>query len=118
MTSQSEMGDRIVKAMKDKGGKGISFVELSNAVEGFDGDYGLEWGEEDSNIFLWMSMSKEAINAFQDLFKEGIIEVASTHPLVYIIDGRIPKHPIAKRINHKYKKPRWLPVAMALVGHP
>lgn len=92
----------------EKRGNGCSFVELSE-IDGFKGD--LWFGEGDKNIIYWFNISSEAIGAINDLRKEKRIELVSTSPLVYHIDGQVPTFPIAKQ-DRKYKKPRWQPCAI------
>lgn len=43
------------------------------------------------------------------------IKLAPCAPLSYVIDGAVPKMPIAKSLRH-YKTPRWCPVVMRPVG--
>jgi len=105
----TKMKDEILGIIKALGG-GVTFVELSNRIQGFKGD--LMWGVK-GNIFFWPSLSQEAIDALEELNSSGLIELAPTSALTYIIDGTYPDMPIAKQVR-EYKSPRWLPVAFNL----
>ncbi len=92
---------------------GASFAELAEKwPEHFRaGDKGLELtGERHSNIFMWFSVSTVGVDALALLEKQGM-EYNTTSLLVYMIDGSVPKVPIAKSERH-YKSLRWLPVSM------
>ena len=84
----------------------VSFVELSHEVAGFDGNMELTIGD---NIVLWWGVSAVAAKAIEDLRSSGAIHVHPTTAMVYLIDGTIPRLPIAKRAG-PYKSPHWLPV--------
>jgi hypothetical protein len=88
----------------------VSFVELEQIV-GFSGD--LAWGNDEYNIWSWFSMSEDACDALDNLLRDGYICLNPSEPLVYIIDGGIPRAPIAKSMR-KYRNPHWLPVTVSL----
>lgn len=84
----------------------VSFAELSNNIDGFDGDFTFSLME---NFILWDGMSEEAGLALDDLLKEKKIKIDEATALTYLMDGKSLKLPIAKQCR-KYKTPRWLPV--------
>lgn len=88
-------------------GNGVSFVELEDHISGFKGDF--EYGDFDQNLLYWSGISEEAISAIQDLVRDGRLTMKRTDFLVYLIDGKILKMPIAKSIR-AYKRLRWLPI--------
>lgn len=94
----------------------VSFAELRN-FEGFAGGMVMTAGV---NVILWQEMSAEAIEAVKSLVDEGkVIMIPPSSTLVYAIDGMVLDLPKAKFSGGKpkeYKKPRWLPMLLALPG--
>jgi hypothetical protein len=94
---------------------GLSFVNLKDAIGAdADGETEIDHGEFD-NIVFWTGMSLEFVAAFRELMTERVIELNSTPSLTYMIDGRMLRLPLAKRLRH-YKEPHWAPVT-ARVHH-
>lgn len=106
------MKTKILDYVREKGG-GVSMVELSRDIPGFNGNRAMFSGEG-TNIVVWNGISQEAIDALAELVQDNQIEVKATQPFVYLIDGGGLDLPLAKRTNHHYKKPHWLPVAISL----
>lgn len=104
------MKEQILNYITQIGGY-VTFAELSNHIEGFASDYA--WGNADTNIFFWFSFSNEAIDAILALWAERKIKLGPAQYLTYLIDGAIPKAPIAKQ-NRSYKTERWMPVVLNL----
>ena len=102
------MKESILKCIS-KGG--VSFVELSREVPGFNGD---NWIKNDKNMIYWSSVSDEAAQTLLDLEKENIIKKVPCAPMIYVMDGGWLELPIVKQ-DRKYKKPHWLPVTYSLV---
>lgn len=94
----------------------VSFAGFAR-LEGFGGDMAMHRSDNE-NVVLWSGMSREAVEAVKKILGEGEYEMRRTQMLVYAIDGRIPKLPIAHSLKRKYKKPHWLPVVFARVGSP
>lgn len=91
----------------------VSFVELSNNIEGFNGDLAICLGE---NIIIWSGMSQEACDALRQLTHvDKTIEYIPASPLVYLCDGGGLDLPLAKSAR-KYKKPHWLRVTLNVVA--
>lgn len=99
---------KAITSMLRTNGDGVSFANLST-IPGFSGQAGMEI--EDKNIFIWFSCSEEAIQAIRDLLNEKQIELHSTTHLTYIVDGCVPRYPVAKS-DRAYKTPRWQPMAL------
>lgn len=97
--------DAVREVMK-KGG--VSFAELAR-LEGFTGDLSIA-SSANENIVFWSGLSREAVDAINQIRKEGEYEMVPTPVMVYMIDGMMLDMPLVKR-NVKYKKPHWLPVA-------
>lgn len=98
------MKERIFNFISKLGG--VSFVELSENIDGFNGDYELHSLD---NLIAWADMSMEAIDSIRELCKEGRIIPTIANPLVYLVDGMALNYPIAKK-QIAYKKPHWIPV--------
>ncbi|MDD3293248.1 MAG: hypothetical protein A4E69_01047 [Syntrophus sp. PtaB.Bin138] len=94
----------VIKMLNDKG-DGLTFVNLSE-IPGFTGDASMEI--ENKNIHCWFHCSLDGINALKELLDEKRIEITSTSHLSYVIDGQIPRYPIARQ-NRFYNEPRWFP---------
>lgn len=91
-----------------KRGDGVSFAELSE-IPNFSGDLCLELLDQDRiNVCAWHKCSQGAIDLLSDMTREGIIEIRETDPLVYLLDGKRPQLPLAKK-RRQYKKLHWLP---------
>jgi hypothetical protein len=58
---------------------------------------------------LWQGVTEAAAAAIGELHRRQLIHPVPTPLLVYMVDGTIPRLPIAKQFRH-YKKPHWLPV--------
>jgi hypothetical protein len=104
--------DVILETLQSK--IGVSFVDLELAFEraglDFDGGQRISKGE---NLVLWSNWNEDATEAITRLFNEGQVELRTTNPLTYWIDGKVPSFPVAKSPNRKYRKPHWLPVTIA-----
>ena len=106
--------EALVQLVDEK--RGVSMVEIMNALraEGVsaDGEMVAYWPYEP--VVLWINMSQEAIDEVGELLKDPRIEVSTTTPMVYMIDGLVPQMPTANvksvERRHPYKSERWLPV--------
>lgn len=94
-----------------------TLVELEDNIQGFKGN-DASWCSSDPNIILWHALSNVGVQAISGLFRDRQI-VSEPCPLfIYIVDGRWPSLPIAKRRPKKgFKNPHWLPLALALPSH-
>jgi len=101
------MKDEILKYVEQYGS--VSFAELQKRIEGFTGKFVMTLGPPENNVCFWFGMSKEALDAIEELMKTGKLVMTLSEYLVYFIDGCIPHVPIVRR-KLKYKKERWLPV--------
>lgn len=104
------MKDQIIEVVRNLNGS-VSFVELSNQVEGFKGDYEMRLPEH--NVVLWSGMSEAAIQAISELRRTNRLIAVPASWLTYAVDGMMLKYPIAKS-KRKYKTPRWVPMAFSL----
>ena len=89
---------------------GVSFVELTREVPGFEGEYQIRSSQ---NWIYWSGLSKEACDILQELENDDIIIKQPTSPIIYVIDGGWVKYPVVKQ-NRTYKHPHWLPVTYSL----
>lgn len=94
---------------------GTSFAELINTVNGFEGDLALCFTGY-PNLVLWPSLSQAAVDALTVLLEERKIRISPSLARTYMIDGRMPMLPVAKRVMN-YKQPRWLPVTLYDSAH-
>ena len=108
----TKMEQDIIDFINLKNNIGITFAQLSKNIDGFNGDMYIS--DKDTNVILWVEISKEATQAIENLVKTNKILVDKTSPLCYYIDGMIPNIKLAKK-NKKYKKLHWLPVAIYLI---
>lgn len=97
----------IMERIEQLGGS-VSFAELAT-IDGFHGDFMI--GNEQYNVWWWFCVSAAAIDAISALAIEGKIKLKPCDPMVYLIDGRVPTYPVAKRVQ-RYKSPHWLPVVV------
>jgi hypothetical protein len=105
--SAENMKIKIITLVEQHRG-GVSFVELSQQVEGFSGDLALCCGE---NLVIWPGVSQEAFDALDELRKTRAIHYFPTSVLVYLADGMVPQMPQAKA-RRKYKTPHWAPAVI------
>jgi len=109
-----KMKNDIIEVMNDRGGgKHVSFAELTS-IDNFNGSFA--WGNPNYNIWFWADMSKKACDAMDYLIDNKIVKLEPANRTIYLFDGCMLTIPIAKRKNHKYKKPRWLPVTLNILN--
>jgi hypothetical protein len=104
------MKDQILQtAQKDW----VSFAELAR-IDGFTGapdangcTNWMQWpGYE--NLIIWPDVSREGLDAINELIAEKQIFLATGTKLSYFIDGCTLDMPLARSIR-EYKKPHWAP---------
>jgi len=91
----------------------VSFVELLKHLEdkGFDvrGELSILLNE---NLVIWIGMSREFVNIFQEL--KNKCPIVACNKLIYLMDGAsLPLktiNPNSIKNNYKYKGDRWFPV--------
>lgn len=92
----------------------VSFVELERVLkeQGVNPTGDFEFVLNDCpNTVLWVGMSEEFCRVVADLHATCLTVRTPTDLLVYMVDGSIPRLPIAKRPSRRgYRKPHWLPV--------
>ncbi len=91
---------------------GVSFVDLTNHVEGFYGDCQYQLAD---NFYIWLEISEDAIKALDELVSENKITPTFTTPLIYLHDGKMPNMPIAKKLG-AYKTPHFMPTVFSYVN--
>jgi hypothetical protein len=101
--------DRIYEFIKSRSIE-VSLIELQRNFPEFDGN--IEWEVPEKNIVYWFGMSEKFVIALNELVNDRKINVKPVDPNVYTLDGIVIWLPIAKRPNHSYKKPRWLPITL------
>jgi hypothetical protein len=94
-----------------------TIVELEDNVQGFKGD-DASWGKADSNLVMWDSLSFLGAQAISELGQARKLVLEPCDVLIYIMDGRWPTLPVAKRMpKGGFKSPHWVPLALALPIH-
>ena len=112
--TETALEDRVVAFITERGG-GVSFVELDREFpEGFDGQEHAMYLTGFDNILLWQPVSQAMAEALNSASNNGRIVMKATQPIVYAIDGKMLRLPLASKARH-YKTPRWLPVSFSPV---
>ena len=102
----NKLKERILEFVKER--RHVSFVEIQDKFG--RGDTAIEI---EGNVILWANLKEEVVSAIIELLNERKLYANPTSVLVYAVDGRILKLPIAKRIpKDGYKEPHWLPVVL------
>lgn len=101
-------------------GSGVSIVEIQRHLEGLALDCtGTISLESKANVVFWGGMSQEFADVLDALMSHPSVEMRTTTPLVYVIDGAVPRLPIAKRVPKSgYRDPHWLPITFRAKGEP
>ncbi|WP_347461074.1 hypothetical protein ABEF79_07115 [Acinetobacter sp. ANC 7454] len=97
-----------VKKMKGN----VSFVELQKQFPQIKGDF--DYAQPEYNLLFWWNVTEEFITAINELILENKIYFKLCEPLVYIGDGVIIDHPIAKEFK-RYESPRWYPMVFSVL---
>ncbi len=123
MDKAGEFDEKKPTSLKDsiieliRGDDSTSFGEINNHLGGggrLKGKSMMGVGPSNSNVYIWIEMSKEYFKAMSELINEGKVVAQPASPLIYLHDGGgMPRLPIAKRA-HPYKEPHWLPVTLRL----
>lgn len=99
--------------------KACTMVEIENHLSrqgiSYQGEYAINHPHYE-NISLWYQWNYETAQAFKELIKEGKIGFKGCDVLLYLIDGKCYRVPIAKKPMN-YKKERWLPVEVLDMKH-
>jgi hypothetical protein len=107
-----------ILALIDRLGGGVSFVELGQSIAGFAGERDCLLN---AHLIVWQGVSEAAITALNALQHSRQIVFLPCTALVYVIDGKTLRLPIAKRRDHPYQRPAWYPVTLStpaqLVAH-
>ena len=110
---ETRLEERIMEYIKRHAG--TTFAGLQRVFgEELDGEF--SYGLISQNIVFWTKMNKEFIDIMHRLIKEKKLEIfcSPSNFLCYVADGRALTLPIAKRVNHSYKKPHWIPLTFSV----
>ena len=95
----------------------VSFAEISRKFKPYletEGDHAI-CSNLDPNIILFYGLSEGLADAILKVLSGGQVEIAPCSWLIYMIDGRLPAMPLAKRPPKAgYKNPCWVPVVLRL----
>ena len=122
---------------KNRNGE-ISFIEIEGEINYRAGDNYLMLNsirKGYKNLILWVNFDLEIVKAIEELFAEDILEIRPSSAPVYcfrmyfcrrlrkerfdpnfLYDDDGLKFPVAKKVNHAYVRPRWLPTIISLKG--
>ena len=110
--TETALEDRVVAFITERGG-GVSFVELEREFpEEFDGQEHAMYLTGYDNILLWQPVSQAMAEALNSASNNGRIVMKATQPIVYAIDGKMLRIPLARKAR-QYRTPRWLPVTFS-----
>ena len=113
--TDTTLEDRVVAFITERGG-GVSFVELEREFPGeFEGHEHAMYLTDCDNVVLWEPVSLAMTGVLNSARENGRIVMKATQPIVYAIDGKMLRLPIASKARH-YKTPRWLPVSFSPAG--
>ena len=98
----------------------VTFAELERDLPSFT--YQTESDQKDDATYvwrnaefpswhLWLFKSAEAVQWFNDLSKNYVIEMKSTDALLYVMDGTTLNLPLVEEAKN-YEEDRWLPVTI------
>jgi hypothetical protein len=98
----------------------VTFAELQQKLAPYlptDGSQALTLTHE--NLIVWLGMSEAFCDLMQRLFREQRLFAHPSSYLSYMMDGRLPGLPLAKRPpKGGYRTPHWVPVCLRLVPLP
>lgn len=89
-----------------------TFAQLCRDIPNFAGDLALHCLDFD-NLFLWLSISKEAIDALAKLDRESKLIYKETAGEEYFVDGKTLSLPVTHVLKH-YATPHWRPLLISL----
>lgn len=107
-----------IRGCNSVGRRDVSFVDLSEHVEGFKGDCNYMVNEEKCpNVILWVGVSIDAVRALCELLRNKVLDLIPCDFFTYLLDGVSLRLPIAgvKRFRG-YKELHWLPVVFNLAA--
>jgi hypothetical protein len=92
----------------------VTYVEIERHLKGrnvpVEGDRAICLSD-DPNIILWAGMSEEFTEIMHAMMREKRIFPHPAAHLVYLIDGKTLRFPLAQRMpKGGYKKPHWAPI--------
>lgn len=104
------MKEQILNFVRER--RRVSFVELERLLgDRMSGDYDIVLGSENENIILWVGVSEQFAETFNDMVKTGAVRLKPTSLFVYLVDGKALTLPLVKG-RYRYKQPHWLPVVL------
>lgn len=105
--------NELIKYIKTNAG--TSFVEIEKIFEENKFDYkgnGAYTSSENNNIVYWYGWNKQAFNVVNELVNDGVIEMNTCEPIIYIVDGKGLSFPILKSEN--VETYHWLPIVFSI----
>ena len=104
------MDDLTTRILREINKGDATFANLED-LPGFGGGEAALMSQNCAGIMYWAGMSHEGCDGLLNLHSEGLWHMHHISPLAYVIDGRILKLPLAKKLR-PYKQPHWLPAVL------
>ncbi|MDS3872185.1 pathogenicity island protein [Staphylococcus hominis] len=111
--NQPRLKDKIFEYIKKH--DGTTFVEIERIFDEYSFDYkgeGAYTSGSNEKVIFWIGWNQAAFNLIADLKQDALIKMSVCSPLIYMIDGKSLKLPIAKSKN--IKTDHWLPVTFSI----
>ena len=111
------MKTMILNLLKEKS-EGITFIEIENMFDDNKIDYkgnSVVGPSRYKNIYYWINISDEFSDAIIELKEENKIKLSVCNVVVYLVDGKIIRFPLAKK-PIQYEDPHWLPIIIKMEG--
>lgn len=112
--TQDELANRVVEFVRVR--DWVTFIELEHefaSVTDVIGHTAIT-AREFPNIILWPRLSHSWATLLSQLIDEKRLFYHPSSLLIYMIDGGVPRMPLAKRLRH-YSKPHWFAVSLRTV---
>lgn len=109
------MKNIILKFIREKKGS-VSFIEIENLFKKHNFDYKgncVLRSPFNEHIVIWEGWSEKALELISELENEDLIFFTGGCIFAYMVDGKFPSLPIAKK-DYPYKTDHWLPTFINL----
>ncbi|WFE73338.1 hypothetical protein [Roseinatronobacter sp. S2] len=105
----AEAKKRLLELISERGGH-LSFAELNRLEPNSLGDLWFSLFDH-PNILMWDRLSQPYAQAISELLQSSLVHAHPATELTYMLDGFVPKFPIAKSIE-TYREPHWFPMTL------
>jgi hypothetical protein len=112
LVEDKSLKDLILDYIKEK--RSVSFAELQKRIPGLEGNKTFS-PVGNQLMLLWASFSEQGCSAMNEVLMSGKVRLVPCSEMLYVLDGIVPKLPIAKKAC-VFKKAHWLPVELHYIG--